>query len=93
GPSLVLLHHMDVVPVEGQTWRYPPFEGRVADGAIWGRGAVDTKGSAIVMMAAMRALAASGIKPKYPIHYLAVPDEETQGPAGAGWFVDNALER
>ena len=45
------------------------------------------------MMAAMRALVAAGIKPKYTIHYVAIPDEETQGAAGAGWFVEHALDR
>ena len=45
-PPVLLLGHLDVVPVEPGTekeWTYPPFAGTVADGYIWGRGAMDDK--------------------------------------------------
>src|SRR2546422_3822538 len=49
-PPIVLLAHQDVVPVEPGTetrWTEPPFEGRIAGGYVWGRGALDDKGSLV----------------------------------------------
>lgn len=43
-PPLLLYAHIDVVPTANQVWQYPPFEGRVVNGLIWGRGALDDKG-------------------------------------------------
>ncbi|MFA9557714.1 M20/M25/M40 family metallo-hydrolase [Evansella sp. AB-rgal1] len=42
-PSLILLSHMDVVPAFSEDWTYGPFEGRIEEGCIWGRGTLDTK--------------------------------------------------
>ena len=63
-PSLapiILMAHQDVVPVDPATlgaWRRPPFSGALADGAVWGRGSVDDKGSLVGLMEAGEALAA-----------------------------------
>ena len=49
-PPIILLAHQDVVPVEPGTesrWTEPPFEGRIAGGYVWGRGALDDKGSLV----------------------------------------------
>ena len=43
-PPLLLYGHVDVVTTENQKWQHPPFEGKIADGFIWGRGALDMKG-------------------------------------------------
>ena len=90
-PSLMLVHHMDVVPAGPDPWQHPPMSGAIADGQIWGRGTVDTKSLGILQLEAIRQLLAKGQQPKRTIHYVAMPDEETQGPAGAGWFVREYL--
>jgi acetylornithine deacetylase/succinyl-diaminopimelate desuccinylase-like protein len=51
-PPLLLYGHVDVVTTASQIWQYPPFEGRVADGFVWGRGALDMKGGIAMMTAA-----------------------------------------
>jgi microsomal dipeptidase-like Zn-dependent dipeptidase len=56
---VVLMAHLDVVPVEG-TWRHPPFDGVVADGIIWGRGTLDDKGCVVAICEAVEALLAAG---------------------------------
>jgi len=50
-PSLLLQGHVDVVPVEGQNWQHPLFEGKNVDGWIWGRGALEMKGGIAMMLA------------------------------------------
>ena len=88
-PSLkpiLLTAHYDVVPVEDDTgarWTYPPFEGRIADGIVWGRGAMDDKGALIAMLAAVELLINDGFKPKRSIYFSFGHDEETGGTAGA----------
>jgi carboxypeptidase PM20D1 len=84
-PSLapiILMAHQDVVPVaEGaeQDWRHPPFSGAVADGAVWGRGSVDDKGSLIGIFEAVDALAARGFKPRRTVYVVSGQDEEVGG--------------
>src|SRR5207248_1303058 len=62
---LVLLAHQDVVPIEPGTdgrWTEPPFEGRIAAGYVWGRGALDDKGSLVGLLEAVEHLVAAGTK-------------------------------
>jgi carboxypeptidase PM20D1 len=84
-PSLapiVLMAHQDVVPVtpgsEGQ-WTHPPFDGVIADGAVWGRGSVDDKGSLVSIFEALDQLAVSGFKPRRTVIIVSGQDEETVG--------------
>ena len=82
---IVLMAHHDVVPVTPGTepdWKHPPFAGVVADGAVWGRGTVDNKGSLIGLFEAIEALAASGFKPGRTVIVVSGHDEEAGG-AGA----------
>jgi acetylornithine deacetylase/succinyl-diaminopimelate desuccinylase-like protein len=51
-PPLLLYGHVDVVTTEGQSWKHPPFEGKVVDEFVWGRGALDMKGGVAMMLAA-----------------------------------------
>lgn len=51
-PPLLLYEHVDVITTEKQQWEYPPFEGRIQDGFVWGRGALDMKGGVAMMLAA-----------------------------------------
>ena len=82
--------HYDVVPVSG-TWRHgSPFSGRVEDGWIYGRGTADMKGSHASLLMALRALQATGTKPKMNIEVSFTADEETDSALGTGWLVENA---
>ena len=79
GPLMVFAGHTDVVPVgDAAAWSQPPFEGKIVDGKIYGRGAVDMKGAIGAFMAAARDFIASG-KFKGSIALLLTGDEE--GPA------------
>ena len=44
---IVLLHHMEMQPTDASRWKREPFGGELADGAIWGRGAMDMKGPGV----------------------------------------------
>lgn len=82
---IILMAHQDVVPVDEATaanWKHPAFDGVVADGAVWGRGAVDDKGSLVSIFEATEALAASGFKPKRTLIIINGHDEEA-GQTGA----------
>lgn len=83
---LVLLAHMDVVPVdEGSSadWTYPAFNGMVSDGYVWGRGAVDDKGSVLGLLEATELLLEEGFRPERTIYLAFGHDEEIGGPEGA----------
>ncbi len=87
-PSLapiILMAHQDVVPIsegtEGQ-WKHPPFSGAIAEGAVWGRGSVDDKGSLVGLFEACETLIQSGFVPKRTIYIVSGEDEEAGG-AGA----------
>src|SRR5215831_18382960 len=77
-PHLVFAGHTDVVPPGDEArWRYPPFAGDIADGVLFGRGAVDMKGAiACELAAVLDHLAARGGKPKGSISFLVTGDEE-----------------
>ena len=76
---VVLMAHQDVVPADEADWTHPPFGGVVADGAVWGRGAVDDKGSLIGLMEAAEALARSGFQPRRTVMLVFGHDEEVAG--------------
>ena len=85
-PPAVLYAHMDVVPVEQNTlaeWKHTAFSGDVADGFIWGRGALDDKGSLISILEAMTRCLQKGIKPMRSIYIASGSDEEVGGKTGA----------
>jgi len=78
GPHLLLAGHTDVVPPGDEArWRHPPFAGDIADGVLFGRGAVDMKGAIACKLAAvLDHLAANGGQPKGSISFLITGDEE-----------------
>jgi carboxypeptidase PM20D1 len=79
---MVFLAHQDVVPVEEGTqdqWPHPPFSGAIADDAVWGRGAMDDKGSLIALMEAMEGLLAQGFAPRRTVIFAFGHDEEVMG--------------
>lgn len=88
-PTLCLLGHTDVVPVNAEGWQRDPFGGELVDGEVWGRGALDMLNLTCSMAVAMRSLKASGFRPKGTIRYIAVADEEAGGKHGASYLVDH----
>ncbi len=75
---IALMHHHDVVEAPGQ-WKYPPFSGTLAEGKIWGRGVLDTKGGLWAMLQAAQELAAEGFVPQRDTYFLSDCAEETDG--------------
>jgi len=76
---IILMAHQDVVPVDPLTlgrWQAPPFGGVIKDGAVWGRGAIDDKGSLIAVLEAADALAARGFKPRRTVMVISGAHEE-----------------
>jgi carboxypeptidase PM20D1 len=85
-PAIVLMAHHDVVPVTPgteQDWRHPPFDGTVADGAVWGRGAIDDKGSLIGLFEGLESLAANSFVPRRTVIVVSGHDEEAGGHGAA----------
>ena len=93
GGSIVLLHHVDVVPAANEGWDVPPYSGEIRDGYIWGRGALDMKGMGIMELGAFLAMAENAGSLKKRVTYLAVSDEEQGGVFGAKWAADNLIDR
>jgi acetylornithine deacetylase/succinyl-diaminopimelate desuccinylase-like protein len=91
-PTLLLMGHTDVVPVNADRWRHDPFGGEVIDGEVWGRGAVDMLNLTATMAVAMRRLADSGFSPDGTLIYLAVADEEAMGTWGASHLVERETD-
>lgn len=91
-PTLMLMGHTDVVPVNPDGWRHDPFGGELIDGEVWGRGAVDMLNLTASMAVAFKRLAASGWKPKGTLIYLAVADEEALGSYGAEFLTHHHLD-
>lgn len=75
--TIGILAHLDVVPA-GDSWTYPPFEGQIHNGRIYGRGAIDNKGPAIGAMYAMKAVVEAGIPLDKKVRIIFGTDEETQ---------------
>ena len=87
-PPLLLQGHVDVVTTAGQDWTYPPFEGRIVDGYVWGRGALDMKGGVAMMLAAVLRTQAEGYTPRGDILLVLLSDEEAGGSMGAQFLVE-----
>jgi succinyl-diaminopimelate desuccinylase len=94
-PLLVFAGHTDVVPPgDAARWRHKPFGGEIADGMLFGRGAVDMKGGiACMIAAALDHLAAHGGKPKGSISFLITGDEEGIAVNGSVKLLKWAAER
>ncbi|MBQ9795026.1 MAG: M20/M25/M40 family metallo-hydrolase [Clostridia bacterium] len=78
---ILLMNHHDVVEANG-TWKYPPFSGTIADGRVWGRGTLDTKGGLSAMLGAAEELLAEGFTPEQDVYFVSTCTEETDGYGG-----------
>ena len=83
---MILLNHSDVVPCEPERWQEPPFAGVVKDGVIWGRGALDMKGLAVMQLITLLLFKRHGIASKRDLVFLSTPDEEAGGAWGVEWL-------
>ncbi len=87
-PTLLLMGHTDVVPVNADHWREDPFGGELIDGEVWGRGAVDMLNLTASMAVATKQLSRSGFRPRGTLIYLGVADEEALGTYGAEYLLE-----
>lgn len=90
---LLLYGHVDVVTTANQRWMHPPFEAKVVDGYVWGRGALDMKGGVAMMLAAFLRAKAEGLVPAGDVVLAILSDEEAGGDYGAGYLVENHPEQ
>jgi acetylornithine deacetylase/succinyl-diaminopimelate desuccinylase-like protein len=86
--GIVLHHHIDVVYADRRYWTVDPFGGVIADGYLYGRGAIDMKSTGILQLASMVALKRRGIPLKRDLIFLATADEEAGSECGAQFIAD-----
>lgn len=88
-PALLIHGHLDVVPANAADWTHDPFSGEIADGCVWGRGAVDMKDMDAMTLAVVRERLRSGRRPPRDVVLAFLADEEAGGLYGARHLVDN----
>ena len=94
GPTLCYLGHVDTVLAEPSEWSRDPWSGDLAEGFIWGRGALDMKDQVAAEIAAGASLARSGWRPsRGELLIVTVVDEETGGELGAQWITETHPEK
>jgi acetylornithine deacetylase/succinyl-diaminopimelate desuccinylase-like protein len=86
GPPLMLYGHVDVVTTANQQWTHPPFAGDLADGYVWGRGALDMKGGVAMCVSAFVAAHEAGSPT--PLVLVVLSDEEDGGDVGARFLAE-----
>lgn len=91
-PALLIHGHLDVVPANAVDWTHDPFSGEVADGCVWGRGAVDMKDMDAMTLAVVRDRLRSGRRPPRDVVVAFLADEEAGGTYGARYLVDHHPE-
>ena len=90
--GIVLHHHIDVVYADRRYWTVDPFGGAIADGYLYGRGAIDMKSTGILHLAAMLALKRAHVPLKRDLVFLATADEEAGSEFGAQFIADRRRE-
>ena len=88
-PGLVVHGHLDVVPAQAEDWTHDPFGGEIADGCLWGRGAIDMKDMDAMVLALVRQWRREGRRPPRDVILAFLADEEAGGLKGAHWLVDH----
>jgi len=88
----LLYAHADVVPADAAEWSIPPFEGRIEDGFVWGRGALDSKGLGVIFLQALTLLKQSMLPLNRDLVLLIAADEEVSGAFGVAWLLDHYPE-
>ena len=85
----LLLSHADVVPAVASNWSHPPFAADLADGFVWGRGAIDDKAHGIMALMTLLSLKRNHIPLSRGVMMMVNPDEEAGGGRGAEWMAAN----
>lgn len=94
GPTLCYLGHVDTVLADPADWTHDPWSGELADGFIWGRGALDMKSQVAAEVAAAASLAREGWRPpRGELQIVTVVDEEAGGALGAHWLTTTHPEK
>ena len=94
GPHLMFAGHTDVVPVGDEAaWTHPPFSADIADGEMYGRGAVDMKGGIACFIAAIARHVENHGAPKGSVSFLITGDEEGPAINGTSKLLDWAAAR
>ncbi len=94
GPTLCYLGHVDTVLADAREWTHDPWSGDIAEGHIWGRGALDMKSQVAAEIAAAAGLAREGWRPaRGELLIVCVVDEETGGGLGAEWITKTHPEK
>lgn len=88
-PALIVLNHMDVVPVSRPYWTVDPFAGVIRDGYLWGRGSLDMKSLGIIELLSFLELHRLDVPLARDVIFVGTADEEAGGNYGAGWVVKN----
>jgi acetylornithine deacetylase/succinyl-diaminopimelate desuccinylase-like protein len=88
-PPLLLYGHVDVVTTKNQNWTHPPFEGRIVDGYVWGRGALDMKHGVAMYLAAFLKAKSENLSLPGDVIFAALADEEAGDDFGARYLVEN----
>jgi acetylornithine deacetylase/succinyl-diaminopimelate desuccinylase-like protein len=89
GPTLCLLSHVDTVLATARDWTHDPWSGDLADGCVWGRGALDMKSQTAAEVSAALSLARGGWRPaRGDLLVVVLVDEEVGGELGAMWICD-----
>lgn len=91
-PPLMLSSHTDVVPVEASGWTREPFGAEVAQGCIWGRGAIDMKSKSAMDLGLALAIKRAGVLPECDLIIAAVADEEAGSELGARYLAEHHPE-
>ncbi|WP_440103740.1 M20/M25/M40 family metallo-hydrolase [Streptosporangium sp. H16] len=86
--ALLLHGHLDVVPFNADDWTQHPLSGEIADGCVWGRGAVDMKNMDAMILAVVRQRLSEGRRPPRDVVLAFTADEEAGGKYGAQWLAD-----
>ena len=89
---LLLQGHVDVVTTSGQHWTRAPFGGDLADGEVWGRGAIDMKGAVAMFVSAFLRAARGELEPPGDLILVVLSDEENGGDFGAKFLVEEHPE-
>jgi len=87
-PPLLVYGHVDVVPADPEEWTHPPFDARLVDGEVWGRGALDMKGGVAMLMSTVLRVASAETRPPGDVLLALAVDEEAGSRAGMKYLVE-----
>ncbi|HET6921011.1 MAG TPA: M20/M25/M40 family metallo-hydrolase [Jiangellaceae bacterium] len=91
--ALLVHGHLDVVPADAADWTHDPFSGEIAQGCLWGRGAIDMKDMDAMILAVVRDRLRTGRRTRRPLVVCFLADEEAGGVLGSHWVADHHPEQ